>query len=122
MLPFWADVGVDGADGGFVERLTLPGAPADDDYKRIVVQARQIYAFSHAHVLGAGDYALAAAQNGYRFMTGHGWDADHGGWCFSVRRDGASLDRRKDRKSGGEGKSVSVRVDLGGSGIIQKKN
>lgn len=96
VLPFWADAGVDRTGGGFVERLTREAVPADDDYKRIRVQARQIYVFSHAHVLGAGDYALPAAREGYRFMTRHGWDSDGGGWCFAVRRDGSPLNRRKE--------------------------
>src|SRR3546814_17016928 len=34
----------------------------------------------------------------------------------------ADLDNRQDRKSVGEGKSVSVRVDLGGRRILKKKN
>src|SRR3546814_19284190 len=36
-------------------------------------------------------------------------------------RAGAHRHQKRDRKSGGEGKSVSVRVDLGGRRIIKKK-
>jgi len=94
VLPFWADVGVDRRCGGFVERLTPDGRPAPDDYKRVLVQARQIYVFSHAHLLGAPGWALDAARHGVAFLTRHYWDGN--GWCHKVTRAGAVLDRRKD--------------------------
>jgi mannose/cellobiose epimerase-like protein (N-acyl-D-glucosamine 2-epimerase family) len=96
VLPLWAEVGVDRHDGGFVERLTPDGRPSPDDDKRVLVQARQIYVFSHAHLLGAPAWALEAARHGVAFLTGHYWDDDGGGWRHKVTRDGASLDRRKD--------------------------
>src|SRR3546814_11108948 len=34
----------------------------------------------------------------------------------------SAVGRGRDRKSGGEGKGVSVRVDIGGRGIIKNKN
>src|SRR3546814_11821761 len=43
------------------------------------------------------------------------------GRVFTRRRIGTGVDRRSDRKSVGEGKSVSVRVDLGGRRLIKKK-
>lgn len=95
VLPFWADVGVD-PEGGFVERLTWDRTPAADGYKRIRVQARQIYAMSHGRLLGAGDWSLEAAARGYDFLTRHGWDPDGGGWVHLVTRAGAPLDRRRD--------------------------
>src|SRR3546814_11853788 len=51
--------------------------------------------------------------------------AEGGGLLFGRRREaGQQVDlgrRAADRKSVGEGKSVSVRVDLGGRRIIKKK-
>ena len=44
-LPLWGDVGVDRDGPGFVEQLTLQGRPADVSFKRVRVQARQIYCF-----------------------------------------------------------------------------
>jgi mannose/cellobiose epimerase-like protein (N-acyl-D-glucosamine 2-epimerase family) len=96
VLPFWAETGRDRDHGGFVERLTLDRKPAPDDYKRVLVQARQTAVFSHAHLLGAPPYALAAAEEGFRFLNAHYWDDDTGGWMHTVTRAGAPRDRRKD--------------------------
>ena len=61
-LPFWGDAGLDRARGGFFEELNLDGRPTDAPFKRTRVTSRQIYAFSHASLLGwePGD-ALAAS-------------------------------------------------------------
>lgn len=88
-LPFWSTVGRDG-ELGFVEHLTLDGVPAGVGYKRLRVQARQIYVFSHAALLGYDD-GLAAAENGWRFMLRHGWLED-GGWARRLGREGGVAD------------------------------
>lgn len=51
-LPLWATAGRDRNRGGFHERLTLDGVPITNVPKRAMVQARQIYVFSQAHLLG----------------------------------------------------------------------
>lgn len=88
-FPFWARLGVDG-DFGFVEHLTLDARPTSVHYKRLRVQARQIYCFSHAYLMGYSP-GLDAAHNGWRFMTGNGWLAD-GGWARLLGRRGGVLD------------------------------
>jgi mannose/cellobiose epimerase-like protein (N-acyl-D-glucosamine 2-epimerase family) len=88
-LPFWSRVGVDGTCG-FVEHLTLDARPADVGYKRLRVQARQTYVFSHAAVLGFGG-GLNAAENGWRFMCAHGW-LPTGGWARRLGRAGGVVD------------------------------
>jgi mannose/cellobiose epimerase-like protein (N-acyl-D-glucosamine 2-epimerase family) len=90
-LPFWADVGFDSADKGFVEHLTLAGEPADVAFKRARVQARQIYVYSHAHLLGWEGPGLDRARSGYEFMARHGWLAE-GGWAAKLGRDGGVVD------------------------------
>lgn len=50
-LPFWAKYGVDPA-GGFFERLHFDGSPDQEAIRRVRVQCRIIYVFSHAHSLG----------------------------------------------------------------------
>ena len=47
-LPHWFRHGIDWTRGGFAERLTLSGEADDPGFKRLLVQARQIYVFSHA--------------------------------------------------------------------------
>ncbi len=88
-LPLWSTVGVDG-DWGFVEELTLAGTPAEVGYKRLRVQARQVYVFSHAALLGFPP-GLEAAANGWRFMRDHGWLAT-GGWARRLDDRGGVLD------------------------------
>jgi mannose/cellobiose epimerase-like protein (N-acyl-D-glucosamine 2-epimerase family) len=50
-LPLWSTAGFDAATGRFRERLDWRGAPADVPH-RAMVQARQIYVYSHAAHLG----------------------------------------------------------------------
>ena len=67
-LPFWATTGRDAPGLGFVERLDRDGRVEPLDFKRFRVQARQVYVFSHAEVMGWSG-GLEAAQAGYRFMV-----------------------------------------------------
>jgi len=93
-LPFWSTTGHDGPGRGFTEHLTLDARPADVPFRRVRVQARQIYVFSHAEVLGwtAG---RPAADDGYRFLLRHARTAQ-GGWVRRIGRDGGVLDPAAD--------------------------
>ena len=93
-LPVWAEAGLDRAGGGFVEALTLDGAPLAAIDRRLRVQARQVYVYSHAAVLGWDGPALEAARGGFEYMTRHCWHRDSG-WVFSVAADGAPRDNRR---------------------------
>jgi mannose-6-phosphate isomerase len=90
-LPFWSTVGRDRPGFGFVEHLDLAARPAAVPYKRVRVQARQIFVFSCAHTLGwAG--ALEAARDGYEFLIRR---AD-GARVRLLGRDGEVLDPTAD--------------------------
>jgi mannose-6-phosphate isomerase len=96
-LPLWAEAGFDPAHGSFVERLTFEGKPLLKAPRRAMVQARQIYVFSHAALIGwrpqGESQALEAA---HRLIDRyHGVDGGHG-WVFSVHPDGAVSDVRRD--------------------------
>ena len=98
-LPLWATAGVDPA-GGFVDALTLDGTPLPDLPRRMRVQARQIYVYSHAALLGwpgptGGPDARAVAAQGFAFLTRHYWHPE-GGFRFAVARDGRALDDRRE--------------------------
>ena len=93
-LPFWSTVGRDRPGFGFVEHLDLAARPADVPYKRVRVQARQIFVFSCAHGLGWPG-ALEAAADGYEFLIRHARRAD-GGWVRLLGRDGGVLDPTAD--------------------------
>jgi mannose/cellobiose epimerase-like protein (N-acyl-D-glucosamine 2-epimerase family) len=93
-LPFWSVVGRDQSGLGFIEHLSLSAQPADVPYKRVRVQARQIYVFSYAHMLGWPG-AIEAAQDGYDFLIRNAW-RDDGSWVRQLERDGRILDPRAD--------------------------
>ncbi len=90
-LPFWATAGLDPDGHGFVEQLALDGGPAPAGFKRLRVQARQIYVYSHAHVMGWTGPAREIATRGVDFMTAHGWLPD-GGWAKTLGERGGVLD------------------------------
>jgi mannose-6-phosphate isomerase len=96
-LPLWATAGFDPEHGRFEERLTLGGGRLPDVPLRLMSQARQIHAYALAARRGWHPGALALAERAYASMVRdyHGRD-DRAGWVFSVRRDGAVADARRD--------------------------
>lgn len=96
-LPLWANHGIDREAGGFFERLdskTL--APTGPDQRRSMVCARQLYLWSAAaHRFDQSDHH-ALADYAFATLTERFQDRQHGGWVFSLRRDGSLLDGRKD--------------------------
>ncbi len=95
VLPYWTAT-VATAPAGFVEYLTPQGGPDTRPEKTPLVTARLVYSFSHAHVLGLGTAALAAAERGFRFLGERCWDADEGGFfhaLYEATGDAAWLDR-----------------------------
>jgi len=95
LLPYWAERGVDRARGGFHNRLGEAGQPLPDGSKRLLVQTRQVYAFSEAARLGA-PYGLELAARGVAFLEDAFRDRIHGGWFHTTTPEGRPLDRRKD--------------------------
>jgi mannose/cellobiose epimerase-like protein (N-acyl-D-glucosamine 2-epimerase family) len=95
LLPLWARRGLDRARGGYWNRLGPDRTPSPDGFKRLLVHTRQLYAFSRAAELGAGEWAGAAAGHGLEFLARF-WDARNGGWFATTSDAGEPLDRRKD--------------------------
>lgn len=96
-LPLWSTTGVDGEMGGFFERLTLDGTPDLAAAKRVRVQARQIYVFSHAKLLGLMPESDRIAAQGVDFVMRHGFpDGIARGVVHSFERDGTVRDSGRD--------------------------
>lgn len=95
-LPLWSDKGIDNKGGGFLEQLTMEGNSGLVDYKRTLVQARQIYVYSHAYLLEPDQRWIEAAAMGMDFMERRGWQTLTGGWRYSVTLDGGFVDDRID--------------------------
>lgn len=98
-LPLWSSAGLDSDAGGFFDDLTTSGEPIRNVPKRLRVQARQVYVFSHAHLLGwtpvPGHMApLDAATRGFNFMIEHYWRDDPGGFVYATGPDGTVRDPR----------------------------
>lgn len=94
-LPLWAGAGFDASQGLFVERLDFAGTPLLDVPRRLTTQARQVYVYAHAALLGwrpegAAQAAAAARVMIDRYLSPRG----EAGWVFSIDRDGAPVDAR----------------------------
>ncbi len=96
LLPLWERHGLDRSHGGYWSRLGRELEPVPDGFKRLLVHARQLWAFSRAAELGASDWARAAASHGLDFLVRRFWDSRHGGWFATTSDSGEPLDRRKD--------------------------
>ncbi|MBL8691407.1 MAG: AGE family epimerase/isomerase [Rhodospirillaceae bacterium] len=95
-LPIWRTHGWDARHGGFHERLNQDLKPVELGYKRLLVQCRQLYCYSHACILGHRGDNERAAREGYAFLMRTYRDKRNGGWFFTVTPDGQKLDGRKD--------------------------
>lgn len=93
-LPLWAANGIDREHGGFLEELSPDGGVTACDFKRVRVQCRQIYAFSHASVLGWAPGA-ALSKLGYDYLVAHARQPD-GSWAKTLSRDGRVTDPTPD--------------------------
>jgi N-acylglucosamine 2-epimerase/mannose-6-phosphate isomerase len=94
-LPWWAAHGLDRTRGGYVEQMTLEGRDAGVPFKRTRVTARQIYVFSHAHLLGF-EPGAGAARHGVEFLVSRTWNGPDRGFVRRLSRDGDPLDPTPD--------------------------
>ena len=88
-LPFWGSVGVDERRGGFHERLDLAGAPVPSVPKRLMVQGRQLYVYSHAAMLNWYSDGRRLADRCVEYLLSSYYQADgKPGWVFALAPDG----------------------------------
>jgi mannose/cellobiose epimerase-like protein (N-acyl-D-glucosamine 2-epimerase family) len=94
-LPWWAEHGVDRELGGYVEQITPDGHAAPIAFKRTRVTARQIYVYSHGHVLGFNP-GLDVARHGVDYLINRTWLGPDKGFARRLTREGALLDATPD--------------------------
>jgi mannose-6-phosphate isomerase len=87
-LPLWADT--HHPRGAFAEYLHMDGSPDHSAVRRMRVQARQIYVYSHATVLGLTE-RTALVVEAFERMVADYWHGD-GGFFLSVNADGSARD------------------------------
>lgn len=97
-LPFWATTGCDGTPShpamrGAQESLTLAGVPALPPFKRVRVQARQLFVFSWASLQG-WKQAEACAAGIFDFLLKA--RTPDGGWVCRLTPEGSVLDATAD--------------------------
>lgn len=96
-LPLWAGAGFDPALGLYVERLDLTGAPVADAPRRLTTQARQIYTFAHAALLGWWPDGRAQAVAAAHAMIDRYLSPDGApGWIFSIGPGGGPADVKRE--------------------------
>lgn len=93
-LPLWAKLGVDWVNGGFFEKISVHGVPAEEP-RRARVVARQIYVFATAERKGWFDGAGAIVDHGLQFLFERLHRPD-GTFASSVLPDGTIVDSRFD--------------------------
>ncbi len=95
-LPLWSsEAGWDQTHGGCVESLDLSGAANLEVNKRVRVQARQLYVYSHAQLLGF-DGADTETDRILTYLLSHASDHARGGWVHLLSPDGTVADARRD--------------------------
>lgn len=88
-LPWWLANGWDSENGGAaIEAVRLSGQDAGLEYRRTRVICRQIYVFSHAHVLGWSN-GLERAAEAAQFLTERVWTSAEAGFPKRTTRAGA---------------------------------
>lgn len=97
VLPFWGSVGIDDARGGFHERLNFQGGPDLSVPKRLMVQGRQLYVYSHATSLGWFPGGRHLAADCVEYILKFFYRRDGGpGWIHSVNPDGSVSNSTRD--------------------------
>ncbi len=96
-LPLWSSAGFDPRWGGFHERLTYDGTPIEAAPRRLMVQARQIYVYAHADLLGwRPDYDQRVAQTVDTMVKKFLRVDGKPGFVHSVNADGTVADPKRD--------------------------
>jgi mannose-6-phosphate isomerase len=96
-FPLWGAAGFDGANGRFEEQLDLAGQPIRNVPIRLMVQARQIYSFGLAARRGWYGEGETLIRQAFASMVRDFHRRDgRAGWIFSIGRDGAVADPRRD--------------------------
>ena len=95
-LLFLVEHGWDIKYGGLFETLDSQGKNGPEDFRRVMVHARQLFVFSRwTRVTGDKTFERMADKI-FEYLTASFWDADYGGWCSRVALDGKPLDFTKD--------------------------
>lgn len=96
LLPFWLDRCKDDENGGFITHFDKNGNDTGENEKSLIAQARTLYSMASAHRAGYGDGRCGEyARHGVDFLINKMWDNEHGGFFWTVDRNGnAAIDKK----------------------------
>ena len=94
-LRFWADHATDRQYGGMIGRLNREGKPVPPGDKSVVLISRSMWSFSEAYRRYPDPAYQRMAAECLRFLRDKMWDKEHGGYYFSVTREGKVIDSTK---------------------------
>jgi mannose/cellobiose epimerase-like protein (N-acyl-D-glucosamine 2-epimerase family) len=96
-LPLWSREGWDQSRGGFVERLDIDGTPDYLGPRRVRVQARQVYCFAKAALLGWFPEGRELALKGLEYLLSKAKSPDgRPGYVHLLDANGAVLNPLRD--------------------------
>lgn len=95
-LPFWAADGWNAATGLFHERMLISGEPDQGCPLRTRVQARQIYVYAHAAMLGWWHDRNALALSVFDRLCETAAQPGRPGFCHLMTSEAVPLDERRD--------------------------
>jgi mannose/cellobiose epimerase-like protein (N-acyl-D-glucosamine 2-epimerase family) len=96
-LPLWSGEGWDQAAGGFVEKLDSDGRADRAAPRRVRVQARQIYSFAKAAVLGWYPQGRDIANDGLDYLLANAKSPDgRPGYVHLLDPDGSAINSTRD--------------------------
>src|SRR5712671_401400 len=96
-LPLWSSEGWDPITGGFVEKLDTEGRADRAAYRRVRVQARQVYCFAKAADLGWYPQGREIAMKGLEYLLAKAKSPDgRPGFVHLLDHDGRVLNPLRD--------------------------
>ena len=95
-LLFLLEYGWDIEYGGLFETLDSQGKNGSEDFRRVMVHARQLFVFSRWTRITRDKTYERMARKIFEYLTASFWDADYEGWYSKVTLDGKPLDPTKD--------------------------
>jgi mannose-6-phosphate isomerase len=95
-LPLWLDRGYDSAGGGFHEMLDFDANPILAAPRRLTVQARQIFVYARAILLGWGGDLRKVERAFEAMLTRYKSPDGEPGFVFTIDGDGAIINGDRD--------------------------
>ncbi len=95
ILTWWMKHTVDVENGGFYGKVNNDNSAVANAEKGLVLNARILYTFSAAYTLKRKEICLTTATQAFQYLIDNFLDQQHGGFYWSVDKNGAMLDSKK---------------------------